>query len=264
MRRSGRSRDARVGGKPGCKLAHLGLHGRLQRLDAALADAFRDVPVPPGLEARILARLAEAEVQQGAIATLGEATAEAEDLPVSGRKALWRPRRWWLLAAGSLAAAATVLIGVLSSLPQRYDFIRADFLALAAEHFADDSREGGRVFVSESQTPEGHPFSQVLRAWFPDLSSQFSDVRWRPVTELLGRQGAAYDLVGPGGVCATLYVVACSVEGLPSEPPLRPMLSSGASSVSAWQEGHLVYILAVAGGGSAYERLLATAAGPLT
>jgi len=42
------------------------------------------------------------------------------------------------------------------------------------------------------------------------------------------------------------------------------MLSSGASSVSAWQEGHLVYILAVAGGGSAYERLLATAAGPLT
>jgi hypothetical protein len=41
------------------------------------------------------------------------------------------------------------------------------------------------------------------------------------------------------------------------------MLSTGETSVSAWQEGELLYVLVVDGGIPAYDRFLAASEGPL-
>ena len=238
-----------------------GLHRRLQRLDAALADAFRDVPVPPGLEARIRARLqaVPSEVDSPSPEVVpAVATQEAGVGPVGPGPHISR-RRWLLTAGGAAAAAAAVFLIVLGSLQKPDEFTKSDVFDVALRFYLNDTHEGGRV-LSENAPHSEYPFSQGLMGV---VSRRFSEIRWRPITGFLNRRAVAFDVVGPQGTVATLYVAECSVDGLPAEVPIRPMLSTGETSVSAWQEGELLYVLVVDGGIQAYERFLATSEGPL-
>ena len=234
---------------------------RLQRLDQVLADAFRDVPVPAGLQERILARLAACGSPGVSAVDFRQEPAGVSGGGIAARRA-W-PRRW-LIAAGGLAAAAAVVLGVFLHFRHSDTIRRSDLLTSAIEHSINAPRDGGNPMAGPIQPPREFPFSQALAAIFSPGESLFSGMRWRVVRSFLNRDAVAYDLVGPRGVSATVYVSTCSVEGLSAEVPLRPMLSTGQSSASAWQEGDLVYVLVVDGGIQDYERFFAAAGGPLT
>ena len=235
---------------------------RLQRLDQALADAFRDVPVPEGLQDRILARLAAAGVQHGPPEASLSRDAEGVSVPRTGSRRSWRRR--WLIGTCAVAAAAAMVLGVLLHLQRSDKFNKSDMLSSAIEFFTNDAREGGHPMSGPVQPPPGLPFSRALAAIFAPVETRFVDMRWRAVHGFLNREAVAYDLVGRRGVSATVYVATCSVDGLATEVPLRPMLSTGQSSASAWQEGNLLYVLVVDGGIQDYERFFAGAGGPLT
>ncbi len=237
------------------------LHERLQRFDAALADAFHDVPVPEGLESRILARLeAESAARR---APSPELVVAGHDEDLCGRSDSRGPRtarRRWLIAVGGLtAAAAAVLILAFGLLQQTGTITKADLLAGAIECFVNEMPEEGQP-RDPAISPSRYPLSPTLIGL---VSGRVSTIRWRPLDGFLSRSADAFDLIGPEGRVATVYVASCSVNGLPAEVPLRPMLSTGETSASAWQEGELVYVVVVGGGERAYERLFAAGAGPL-
>jgi hypothetical protein len=238
-----------------------GLHRRLQRLDAAIADAFRDVPVPAGLEARILSRLqavpSEADSPASEVVPAISARQRESRSIVRGP---WVLRRRWFLFAGSLAAAAAaVFLMVLGTLRKPNDFTTRDVLELAEQFYLNDTHGGGQV-LGKTAVRSDYPFSRNLMSV---MSGRFPEIRWRPIAGFLNRRAVAFDVVGPQGTVATLYVAECSVDGLPAEVPVRPMLSTGETSVSAWQEGELLYVLVVDGGIPAYDRFLAASEGPL-
>ncbi len=239
-----------------------GLHRRLQRLDAAIADAFRDVPVPAGLEARILSRLqaVPSEADSPAPIVVPPAISAHQGELRSVVPGPWFLRRRWLLFAGGLtAAAAAVLLIVLGMLRRPHEFRKSDVLELAVQFYLNDMHGGGQV-LGKTAVRSDYPFSENLMSL---ISGRFPEIRWRPIAAFLNRRAVAFDVVGPQGTVATLYVTECSVDGLPAEVPVRPMLSTGDTSVSAWQEGELLCVLVVDGGIQAYERFLAGSEGPL-
>jgi hypothetical protein len=235
---------------------------RLQRLDQALADAFRDVPVPEGLQGRILARLEAVGIQQSPPAASLSPNTEGVSVPATRGRPDWRRR--WLIGASGVAAAAALILGVFLHFQRSDEISKPDMLSSAIEHFTSGPRQGGHPISGPVQPPSEFPFSRALAAFFAPGEAPFSEMRWRAVHGFLNREAVAYDLVGRRGVSATVYVATCSVGGLTTEVPLRPMLSTGQGSASAWQEGGLLYVLVVDGGIQDYERFLAAAGGPLT
>ena len=238
------------------------LYDRLQRTDRAIAVAFHRVPVSVGLAARILARLAGAPDPLGDLLPIPRASADVptlrEDMPPKAAVCRTR-RRSWLWAAGALAAAACVLVAVLLNLPKAAKFPGVEEVLNQAIAFFDrDARTGGTLLGPASPPPAGYPPSAALPV-------RTCEVRWRPIDGFLDSRGTAYDITGPGGVSATLYVVKLGLPGLGSSPPGVPMLATGHRSTAVWQEGDLLYVLVVEGESREYERFfLELATGPVT
>jgi hypothetical protein len=166
-----------------------------------------------------------------------------------------------LAGAAALGAAAAVLAAVCMRMPSGKDYSPLAVCDEAAD-----------FFQNESPAPS-HPLGEVSPpADFP-LSCEVSpaaQVRWRPIQGFLGRAGVAYDLTPPAGMGgaglsrATLYVIPRRVAGLATRPPLQPRPSTAGCSTAAWQEGDLLYVLVVGGGGGAYRGYLRMPSGPLT
>ena len=71
-----------------------------------------------------------------------------------------------------------------------------------------------------------------------------------------GRRGVVYDLPGPAGTSAALYVIdAEAAEGFDEAPALRPFTTAGCCA-SSWQEGGLLYVLVVQGDPATYRAYL--------
>ncbi len=185
-------------------------------VDARLTAAFQDVPVPDGLAQRLLERL----------------TAERT-----------RSRRWLLIGGGLLAAAAGLLLAVWLASPREERFSEQFVLDEAIRWFDVTAQCPARL-LSEKAAPEAYPVSQMVLC--P------GGTRWRPLDDFLGRRGVIYDLPGPAGVRAALYVVEREADGLATSPALRPFTTAGYCA-SAWQEGGLLYVLVVQGDTMAYE-----------
>jgi hypothetical protein len=234
---------------------------RLQRLDHALADAFCDVPVPDGLESRILARLKAAIPELGAVTP----ASTADPAIVCGNRTGARAgRRRWFFSTAAVVAATVLLAVLLPHLNGREKITKLDALNGAIEHFMANPPDGGQSLRNGGELLSEFPVSPSLAALLSLDRSPSSGIRWRVVPGFLNRKAMAYDFVGARGISATLYVTACSVDGLTAEVPHRQMLSTGQSSASAWQEGGLLYVLVVDGGDRAYEQLFAATAGPVT
>jgi len=245
------------------------LRQRLQRLDRELGHAFRDVPVPEGLADRILARLAAGEpssrVPEGgfdspeALADSPQATASPSipEVPSKERRRTWR--RWWLALAAPAALAASLLIMFLMRAMHPADLRSPEDLCnKAIAYYLADSHQGSQSIASGSSATEACPFSA-------SLSTQFPQIAWRSIQGFLDRSGVAYDIVGPGGGLATLYVIAGPVNTpLGSEPPGDPMHSTAQCSAAAWLEGSVVYVLVAAGEAEDYRRVVWYNAGPMT
>ena len=230
---------------------------RVQRADRRIAAAMADVAPPAGLRERILVRLAEATAQPDAdVESVSPSEApshELEELHAAPQRRRWS-RRWLAIGVGAVAAAATLLAAVWINLPGGPTYTPQAVLVESQEFFAGDAFGDGEL-LSEAAPPRGLPLS-------PDVVRR-SGIRWRQVDGLLGATGVAYDLPGPAGTRATLYVVRRTVPGLPDHPPRRPVLSTGGCALAAWQEGPLLYVLAVAGREATYRYHLDVPSGPV-
>jgi hypothetical protein len=214
---------------------------RLQRLDTALQTAFRQVPVPAGLAATLLAAV---EPSSPPVVTVQTPTVR-------------RSRRHWL-AVGSLAAAATaaaLLLAVWLGMHRATADRPAAIWQASIDFFAADRPAGGK------------PLDAVVNNHFPLSRSIFRlpQTRCRSISGFLGTSGVAYDLPASVGARATLYVVDREAAGLPEQPPLSPAFSTAGCWTAAWRENGLLYVLVVDGGPRAYQGYLKDAAqGPLT
>ncbi|MDY0165385.1 MAG: hypothetical protein RBS80_02520 [Thermoguttaceae bacterium] len=217
------------------------LHERLELADFQFQAAMSDVPVPEGLQSRILARLSAAN----------EPLATTE-----GR----RSRRRWLISAGGLAAlAASLFVAFWVGMPGPTPHDEAGILAVVCRQFLQEAEADfaqGRL-LAESQPPARFPLSRAV--------ARVPDIRWRAVRGLLGEQVIAYDFPAAGSRQATLYVAAApSSESLRTRPPMHPIQSTGGLSASVWREDGRLYVLVVRGDIRAYRRLIYAPSGPLT
>ncbi len=224
------------------------LFQRLQRADSRLGAAMGEVPVPAGLQERILARLA---------AEQGDLAAEQGDLAAATPRRI--PRRWWIAASGIASVAALLLAAFWIGFPGGHPRDEAGVLAAVLDQFhreVDFDPAGGRL-VAEREPPAPFPMSRAV-ARVPEL-------RWRVVRGLLGRQAVAYDFPGEESRRATLYVLPAGPSEIArSRPPTNPMQSTGGLCASVWKEGDRLYVLVVRGDARAYRRLIYAPSGPLT
>jgi hypothetical protein len=128
-------------------------------------------------------------------------------------------------------------------------------LSEALDFYVNEVQSPGQLVV-EVAPPPSLPLSPAVLP--------LPGARWRAIRGFLDRGGLAYDLPGPRGTQATLYVVRRTVAGVPTAPPVRPSLATGNCSTSTWQEGRLLYVLVVRGDASAYVGFLDLPRGPLT
>ena len=237
----------------------------IQELDGKITEAFCDVPVPEGLSDRLLARLA---VQgNGRSGSTRDDKAEIETAettpPESVRdvaaERVAAPRRVSrrLVLGGAITAtvAASVLVAILllriePSRPLSQEDVQRQAMAFfdADRHSLEEG-----LSLAEASPPEDYPFSHLIR---------FEPVQWRGIRGFLGRHGVAYDIVIRDRCQATLYVVECSVSGLPSRPQ-ADTFNSGGRFISTWQSDKLLYVLVVQGEERHYRQLLTTPGGPL-
>ena len=113
-----------------------------------------------------------------------------------------------------------------------------------------------RHLLAETPPPEDYPLGHDVL--------EVPGTHWRWVAGFLGGKAVAYDLPGPGGGRATLYVARRVVEQLPSLPPDVPQPMTAGCSAAAWQQEALLYVLVVEGDARAYRGFLDRTRGPLT
>ena len=234
---------------------------RLQVVDRAMAEAMADVPVPEGLEGRILDRLNEQTQELGDAACVIPSEFPSISGERSGSRRIFARR--WLVMAGSVAAAALLLVGVWIGMRPSAEYSVSEVLSFAIENAINSQHGAGALVTPQTPAPPEFPLSPALMSLVAGNHHSTWEVRWRPLSAFLNRQAVAYDLVGSRGISATLYVTECSAEGAASEIPLHSMHSSGQNSASAWREGKFLYILVVDGGPQTYEQMFAGAGGPL-
>ena len=190
-------------------------------IDACLTQAFRDVPVPDGLVERLLAGLAVKQPR--------------------------RSRRWLLVGGGLLAVAASLLVALWLNMPGEERFSEQWALDEAIQSFCT-GLQGPEYSLAKRPAPAEYPLSQwVIRV---------HGASWRHLDGFLGGCGVVYDLPGPPGTRAALYVVARKgIDELDTAPTLRPFTTANCYA-STWQEGGLLYVLVVQGDSSTYNRYL--------
>jgi len=225
---------------------------RLQRLDATVTEAFREVPVPEGLSGRIKARLLAQPQPEGALGHGDRGEESGSPQPIAEVVGLQRhrSRRWLLAGATAVAIAASLVVAVIVRNPERVVYDEGKVLERAADFFEKDSQQQGKLV---GRAPPREAFPSGI-----DFSlSDFPQMRWRDVKGFLGCTGVAYDISRRGGPRASLYVVKRTVPrlitGLPASPSRNLSRPTGNVSVSAWQTGELLYVLVVEGGPENYR-----------
>ena len=222
-------------------------------IDEKLSAVFRNVPVPEGLAPRLLDRLGNEE--------LGTKNEEFTVL----RSSFLRPRfarfliprlsrRRLIVGGGLLATAAGLLVAVWLG-TQKGEYLTEPFVLDEAIQLFDLGGEQPGQLLAEKPAPPDYPFSLAVL--------QVRGTRWRAFKGFLGQHGVVYDLPGPAGTCAALYVVdAKEVEGFGGAPTLHPFTTAGCCA-SAWQEGELLYVLVVQGDPATYRAYLNLPQGPV-
>lgn len=229
---------------------------RVDRFDRRVAEAFRDVPVPEGLEASILARLGIAGLAPAAVDSPSDVTETApirraphDQAPVVPPSR--RSRRWLFRAAA--AVAASLLVGTFVYLQRPVPLAESQILDAARSEFQSEET----IAWNEGSPPDAfRPSGYVRRV-------SLARIKWRELEGFLGHQAVVYDLTRPDGPSARLYVVQANAAGLPPLPPSAPQSTTHGMSVSAWAERGLLCILVVDGSPRDYQRYLQLPQGPV-
>jgi hypothetical protein len=207
---------------------------RLLRIGDALRQSMDDVPLPAGLEERLVARLYEAAHD----AAIGDPT--AADMPsshgvsVAGHSQPLLSRRKWLQWGGAAAAAAAA-VSIAVVLFNREKTLLPNQLEGAPQWHEALASAG-----------DWQPFNAADADYAPPSELLRSPTRVRDVSSVVGRDAYAYDLTLPGGPRATLFVIEQAEDaGVPSAAPFRPQSSTMGHSVAYWQRAGMIYVVVV-------------------
>jgi len=220
------------------------LYQRVQQFDAAVAEAFKEAPVPDGLEEKLLASLAWENDQ--AVADPADPGEDQAVAPVQ-RKA---SRRRWLWATAAVAsAAAAVLVAAFVLMPQADPVTEGRFVASAYDGF--DSLQGDQWNRDPAAADPDRPLSLAILG---------KPRAWQRIRTDYDSKTVVYDLTVGGQPTAMLLVTQPDVEvaSLPTAPPINPPHTTGGRTAGVWREGDLVYVLMIEGPDqrNRYERLL--------
>ena len=228
------------------------LYDRTQQSDAVIVNAFRNVPVPEGLEARLLEAVREADHGKSldqrpsprSIRPSGVDTAEAGcTFP---RR---RGRKWFRTAISLTAMAMTLLITVAYLNRSRPEPIPSDQLRAEVSAWRDlVVRYGWREDI-DSATSRNRPLDADIVA-MPG--------RWCQIETRYDSATMVYDLASPGAEFACVYCmhIRTGNSDLPTTPPLTPHRPTGRISIGVWRHGDMVYVLAVEGDSDRYSEFL--------
>ena len=208
---------------------------RANRFDAAVGDAFDDVPVPDGLQDRLVESLRSA----------GSAEASAVERAVPR---VWTRRR--VLAASLAALSAGVLVAVGVRLFPR-EPIDPDQLAGLAGGWTNSLSSEGWSDQIDAALPLARPIPDSVLA-LPEA--------WQTRSTQYDSAAVAYRL-GNGRRGAVLFVLdgAGRESDLSGSPPPNPRPGTGGWQFGVWQSDGLVFVLAVEGSRADYRRLVKTA-----
>lgn len=233
---------------------------RIQKTDAKITAAYQKVPIPEGLQERLIASLHLAQ-SQAEFSTVLTTAAEGEvdnPLPADSltsaaavpiaTKIRKFSRRWLLLSGGILTTAAAIFLIVFLGMNNSGGYTKETVQAEAIGFFNNDNPTTPGKLLTNSSYPEEFPLSNAIR--------HPNGIRWRCLANFLGKEAVAYDLPSPRGSVATLYVVKRTIPNLLDSPTLNPS-NTGGRCVAAWQENGLLYVLVVKGSQKSYEEYLA-------
>lgn len=208
---------------------------RIERTDEKLASTFHDVAVPAGLEDRLLSQLAASEMPIAA--------ADESQLTVA------RSRRVFWASAVAVAASIATAIFLWPRGPE-VDLTSRDMLLDQAIAFYSNETPVPGVSLAAHSPPVGFATSSDVR--------HAGGATWRRVDDFLGSPAVAYDLVGPRGEQATLYVARRRLVDLRhvTLPSIKPALSTGGVSATCWQNDDVLYVLVVSGEREQYDEFV--------
>ena len=235
-----------------------------QIIDAKIKRAFADVPVPAGLESRILAALAAAPTSADSSISIGEDAAADKPEPLEASPTSPSPslrRRWyaahWYLSASAVFVAASLLLALFIQWNAAPGLTGSFVVQTAMDAF--DAHQPGRLL--------GKDWPAAVNDFQPSTDvnlSRCTSVRWQKL-DFLGSTAVLYTFTAPGGAAAQLYVQKLSgqIEDLPDAPPGKPQCNTGGRRASAWQADGYLYVFVVHGNTKTYRSLLVPG-GPLT
>jgi len=228
----------------------------VEKWDRAIGDALADVPLPAGIEQRLLDRVhasASSATDQTAAehATTG---IDPTDTPSAAGTSRSSRRRWlWGGVAATLVAAASLLIALW--------FNPDPTVATSPEQLADTAlQEFPHFDLGQSFEPvTGNRPARVYLA-FRSLTPG-GNLRWRPVERWLGRSGVVFDLGMQGGAQGWLFVLDApgALDTLPRLPSIRADHQTAGRQCAVWQENGKLCVLIIEGGAGAYDAFVKSA-----
>jgi hypothetical protein len=232
------------------------LLGRSQKFDQAIAAAMDTGSVPEGLEARLLAAAADAGASGDDEPDTSENREKVGQVEAAGHERAARRRWLWVASFAAAAAVIGVVAGGIAWWLPRPSLERTR-IADAADRWLDQLivSEGIWGKDDENRVLAAYPTSSFLKSK-PSAWRRFeAEVLQGSDSLTLDRNAVVYDLRGNVGELRTmLFVVRTSVAVEASDiAPRTPTRVTGGWSIGVWQEGDLVYVLAVEGDEDRYR-----------
>jgi hypothetical protein len=226
----------------------------IQHHDRVVRNAMHDVPIPAGLAERLLASLPEgdsANLVSAAPAIASEN--EVVSLPPRPAATAQFGRRAWAVAVVGAAAVVVLTFVLWPKGPTDGGQVSAEDLAGRVVGWENDPAlvaSGTWKTLPAGQSLSSHPINP-------------SDVRVEatrsigPVRRNNGLLLVVYDLAGPGGKTARLYVARTnSTFGVPGSPSSLLQGLTGQRRGIAWQRDEYLYVVVVDSPGASPEEFV--------
>lgn len=220
-------------------------YDRSQRLDAAVAEAFRDVPVPAGLADRLLASVSPTGIDEESVVS------PAQQRPAATRR---RWRRWALSLTAGCASLVLLAVGLA--------FFFSSEPTLTSQAVVNQAIQWTYT-VGRSDDPWNADLAQVPKKYVFDRDSlRRTPSRWQRIQlkTSLDRRAVVYDLTtARSQPTAVLFVVDIGdreTTGLQGGPTFPPSSETDGWCVGTWRKGRRLYVLAVQGDKQRYREMV--------
>ncbi len=203
-----------------------------QQADAAVAQAFRRVEVPEGLEDRLLATLDAASKARDTSSDpdgveLAEPVQQERDQRENAPANRRGTRRWWIAAALAVAAS----LAIIASLWLPTQTPSHSELARWAESWTLRTLE-------LSGQDDWQPFDERQ---FPTLP--WRNTRWRTIRTQLDARTVVFDFPTREGQHLLVYRIRTTRDLKLPAVPYQPLTTTGKWRVAGWQESQFAYIV---------------------